>query len=104
MGIRLRELRERRGLSVAQMVSRLDVKDSRYRKWESGAAAMPLEYATRACSILRCSLDELSGRVIPALTEDEDRLLALYRQCSPTGREYLLQMADTTAALLGGQP
>ena len=33
MGIRLREIRERRGLSVSQMVDRLGVKDSRYRNY-----------------------------------------------------------------------
>lgn len=43
MGIRLRQLREARGFTVAQMVERLGVKDSRYRKWESEAAAMPLK-------------------------------------------------------------
>ena len=103
MGIRLREIRERRGLSVSQMVDRLGVKDSRYRKWESEAAAMPLEYATRACTILRCSLDELSGRVVPALTEDEQKIIDLYHACSPKGREYLLQVAEVTASLFGGE-
>lgn len=99
MGIRLRELRESRGLSVAQMVERLDVKDSRYRKWESESAAMPLEYAVRACSILHCSLDELSGRSTPALLADEVRLLDLYRSCTPQGRLYLSGIADVTARL-----
>lgn len=99
MGIRLRELREGRGLSVAQMVERLDVKDSRYRKWESESAAMPLEYAVRACSILHCSLDELSGRTPGALTADEQRLLDLYRACTPQGRLYLLGISDVTARI-----
>lgn len=47
MGIRLRQLREARGLTVAQMVGRLGVKDSRYRKWESESAAM-LEVVARS--------------------------------------------------------
>ncbi len=109
MGIRLRELREKQGLSVAQMIERLGVKDSRFRKWESEAAAMPLEYAIKACSILHCSLDELSGRSVPVdveydsshIVEDERRLLDLYRKCSRQGREYLLQVAEVTAGLFG---
>lgn len=99
MGIRLRELREARGLTVAQMVGRLGVKDSRYRKWESESAAMPLEYAIRACSVLRCSLDELSGRMPDALAADEQRLLDLYRRATPEGRLYLSGVADLTAKL-----
>ena len=55
MNLRLRELRESQGISVATMIERLGVKDSRYRKWESQAAAMPLEYAMRCCSILHCT-------------------------------------------------
>ena len=99
MGIRLRQLREARGLTVAQMVARLGVKDSRYRKWESESAAMPLEYAIRACSVLRCSLDELSGRMPDALSADEQRLLDLYRRSTPEGRLYLSGVADLTAKL-----
>lgn len=99
MGIRLRELREGRGFSVAQMVERLGVKDSRYRKWESESAAMPLEYAIKACSILHCSLDELSGRTPAALAADEQLLLDLYRHCTPKGRLYLSSVADVTARL-----
>lgn len=101
MGIRLRQLREARGLTVAQMVARLGVKDSRYRKWESESAAMPLEYAIHACSVLHCSLDELSGRVPDVLAADEQRLLDLYRRSAPKGREYLIGVAEVTAGLFG---
>ena len=61
MGLRLRELREKRGLTPRQMTERLGVKEDRYRKWENGVNGMPLEYALEACSILRCSLDELAS-------------------------------------------
>ena len=72
MNLRLRELRESQGISVATMIERLGVKDSRYRKWESQSAAMPLEYAMRCCTILHCTLDELSGRVQMTLTDDSE--------------------------------
>lgn len=101
MNLRLRELRESQDISVATMIERLGVKDSRYRKWESQAAAMPLEYAIRCCSILHCTLDELSGRTQIALSDDERRLLDLYRSCTPQGREYLLGVAQVTSGLFG---
>ena len=100
MGLRLREIRKRRGLSSQQMCMRLGVKPDRYRKWENGTNSMPLEQAVLACEVLRCSMDEFLGRVIPALEEDEQRLLDLYRACPPKGREYILQMAEVTSKLM----
>lgn len=94
MNFKLRYLRERRGLSVRQMYERLGVKDSRYRKWESEAAAMPLEYAVEACEILRCSLDELLGLVVPAPSDDEQRLLDLYRSTDDRGRLVIISASS----------
>lgn len=37
------------------------------------------------------------------LSEQERHLLSLYRSCSPKGRECLLQVADVTASLFGGE-
>lgn len=73
MELQLRVLRDKRGLSIKQMYQRMQVKDSRYRKWESGSAAIPLEYAVEASDILHCSLDELVGRATPVLSADEQR-------------------------------
>ena len=99
MNLRLRELRESQNISVATMIERLGVKDSRYRKWESQTAAMPLEYAVRCCSILHCTMDELSGREQIALSDDERHLLDLFRACNQAGREYIIQLAETTAGM-----
>lgn len=46
--IKLRELRENRGISVKDMCRKLGVDDSRYRKWESGINGLPLEFLLRA--------------------------------------------------------
>lgn len=100
MGLMLREIRKRRGLSSQQMCARLGVKPDRYRKWENGTNNMPLEQAVMACEILRCSMDEFLGRVIPALDPDERQLLDLYRACPPKGREYILQLAEVTSRLM----
>jgi len=99
--IRLKELREAAGLDVKDMCRKLGVADSRYRKWESGTNGMPLDFALMTCDILHCSLDELSGHAPKALSEDESRLLDLYRSCSDKGRKSILQVATVTADLFG---
>lgn len=99
--IRLRELREAAGLEVKDMCRKLDVADSRYRKWESGTNGVPLEYALMMCDVLHCTLDELSGHAPKVLTEDERHLLDLYRGCNDKGRESLMQVAEVTAGLFG---
>ena len=93
MNLRLRELRESQGISVATMIERLGVKDSRYRKWESQAAAMPLEYAMRCCSILHCSLDELSGRTQMTLSDDERELIGILRSLDEVDYRVLMKVA-----------
>ena len=103
MGLRLKELREAAHLSPRQMYERLGVKDSRYRKWESESAQMPLDYAIQCCSILHCTLDELMGRKVTPYSADERRLVDLYRRCSEKGRETLMGVAEVTAGLFGGE-
>lgn len=99
--IRLRELREAAGLEVKDMCRKLDVADSRYRKWESGTNGVPLDYALMMCDVLHCTLDELAGHAPKVLSEDERRLLDLYRGCNEKGRESLLQVAKVTAGIFG---
>lgn len=95
----LRELREASGMTPRQMYERLGIQDSRYRKWESEAAQIPIEYASRCCEILHCSLDELMGRTPTTLSDDEQELLRIYRGLSTSGREYMMGVARVTAGL-----
>jgi len=97
--IKLRELRIQNGYSVKDMCAKLGVDDSRYRKWESGTNGLPLEYSLACCDIFHCTMDELAGRTPLSLTADERRILDLFRSCSPSGREYLIGIAETTAKL-----
>lgn len=101
MELQLRVLRDKRGLSIKQMYQRMQVKDSRYRKWESGSAAIPLEYAVEASDILHCSLDELVGRTAPALAPDEQRLLDLYRSTDDRGRLAIMSVAESQQGVEG---
>lgn len=99
--IKLRELREAAGLEVKDMCRKLGVADSRYRKWESGTNGVPLDFALTICDVLHCTLDELSGHAPMVLSDDERRLLDLYRSCNDKGREYLMQVAEVTAGIFG---
>ena len=101
MELQLRFIRDKRGLSIKQMYQRMGVKDSRYRKWESGSAAMPLEYAAIASDILHCSLDEMAGRVAPSLSDDERRLLDLYRDTNDQGKRAIMSVAEASRGVEG---
>ena len=97
MNLKLRELRESHNLTVGQMVERLGIQDSRYRKWESQSAAIPLEYACACCDILHCSLDELAGRESPSLTSNEYRILDVYRLADRRGQRAIERTVDGVA-------
>ena len=101
MKLMLRELREARGLKPRQMYERLGVEDSRYRKWESEAAQIPLEYAILCCDVLHCTLDELAGRTPISLTSGEQELLECYRSTDERGRETILAVAHSQSGMEG---
>lgn len=92
--IRLKEIRLANHLEVRDMCRKLDVTDSRYRKWESGTNGMPLDYALMCCDIFHCSLDELSGHKVQPLSADEQYIVGVFRRCDPREREFLLRMAE----------
>lgn len=97
--IKLRELREGYGYTVREMCAKLGVDDSRYRKWEAGTNNLPLDYSLMCCEIFHCTLDELAGRVPLSFSSDERKLLDLFRSCNAQGRELMIALAATTAAM-----
>lgn len=104
MEVKLREIRESRNLKVSQMIRRLGVQDSRYRKWESNVAQIPLEYACRCADILNCTLDELAGRSVlkqPTTPADERRLLDAWRGIDSSTRPTILAMVEAASGVEG---
>ena len=97
----LKEIRASRGMTPRQMYERLGVQDSRYRKWEAGAAAIPLEYACQCCDILHCSLDELAGRKPLNLAAEESELVSLYRGSNVQGRAAIMAVARSQQGVAG---
>lgn len=101
MKLRLRELREAKGITPRQMYERIGVQDSRYRKWESETAAIPLEFAIACCDVLGCTLDELAGRKPISLSAEERELLSCYQGSNPQGREAIMAVARASSGVEG---
>lgn len=55
----MKELRERRGLTQAQVADRLNVDKSAVAKWESGASTPLRKYRPALCALLGCTEAEL---------------------------------------------
>src|SRR5262249_10252851 len=62
MGQRLKELRERAGLTQEALARAADVGTDAVRKWERGKRTPMLDRAARLADVLGCTLDELAGR------------------------------------------
>ena len=55
----MKELRERRGLTQAQIADRLNVDKSAVSKWESGDSTPLRKYRPALCELLGCTEAEL---------------------------------------------
>lgn len=55
----MKELRERRGLTQAQIADRLNVDRSSVSKWESGDSTPLRKYRRKLCELLDCTEAEL---------------------------------------------
>lgn len=59
--IKIRKLREFKGLSLAQMASKLDLSQRGYRNIEDGTTAITLQRFVEICNVLECTLEEFFG-------------------------------------------
>lgn len=96
--IRLKELRESRGLSQAQLAQEIGVGISTVGMWESTNRVPNAKTLEKLLSFFRCSLDYLLGRTDDfgaavtgdqTLSWDEREVLELYSALSPTRKEDL---------------
>ena len=65
MGQRLKELRDRKGLTQEGVARAAGVTLGAVRKWERGTRTPSFEMAIRLAGALGCSLDELAGMKPP---------------------------------------
>lgn len=59
--LELKEMREARGLSQAQLADKINVDQSSVCKWESGVSRPLRKYRVALCQVLGCTEQELMG-------------------------------------------
>ena len=106
--LKLKEIRQSRGINQEDMAPKLNVSLSTYRTWEQGVARLSLENAVRISEILGCTPNDLCGWYDshpreggPDAQTPEGELLACYRASTPDRRERILGTARDSALLSG---
>lgn len=105
----IKDARKKAGLTQAQVSQISGIPLGTLRRWEQGVNEPNIDAIVMLADIYQVSTDELLGSGFSdeehdaTLDTDERRLVALYRACSPQGRETMLAMAETTAQLFGGE-
>lgn len=68
---RIRELRQQRGITQAQLAKELNLKSSStITMWEKGSRKPPSQMLPLLASVLGCTIDELFGRSPPGDVRD----------------------------------
>lgn len=98
-GARIREARERQGLTQAGLATALGVSRSAVAQWETERAGQIRAHLARLAEVLGVSLAWLlSGAPeVEAGSGDELALLRLYRECGAEDRASLLRLARRLA-------
>ena len=91
--MRLRELRDSRGMSQQEVADAIDLPVSTYRKYEYGNRQVPLEVLFQLADFYEVSLDYLMGRAVSQEELDKTQLTALYNLLNDEGKALLLLMA-----------
>lgn len=98
--MRLRELREEKGLSQAEVAQAIGGTQSNLAKWEKGTVQPSADFVRKLAEFFNVSTDYLLGRtddlgavVVPGgaaqLSADEQEILSLYAELSPSRKEDL---------------
>jgi DNA-binding XRE family transcriptional regulator len=97
----LQAMRRRAGFrSAREFAEFAGVNTKTYTNHEQGHAAMSLLQAWEYADILDCTLDELAGRRVPempSVTQEELRMVEVYRDASPTDRDMVDTVIDAAA-------
>ncbi len=97
IGLRAQAARKAKGLSQEELGRRLGLSKNGYGQYERGLHPFTAEQLVQMGAVLGQSVDYFIGED-PRLTEDEDRLLALYRHARSKGlADLLLRLAEAIA-------
>jgi len=89
--------RREAGYTQKELAAALGVPFSTYRSWEYKTVKLTLENAISICNVLGCTPNNLAGieTMDPSLTDDESRLVRLYRSTDARGRETIMAVAES---------
>ncbi len=104
LGSRLRQLRQKRGLTQDELATAVGVSRSAVAQWEGGRSGQATLHLRRLADALGVQIDDLmrgDQHAIETVAQagDERALLRLYRACSPADRQLLLLMARRIASI-----
>ena len=100
----LKQIREMRNLEQADVARDLDISLSTYRSWEQGARGLKGDKLIRFAEYFGVSTDAILGTQYSelnhsvALTTDEERLVAAYRQLDEGQQSTVLGMVEGLAS------
>lgn len=87
--LQLRALRNKNGLTLAQLAEKIGVTLQVVGNWERGTTEITLGDALKVCHALGCHLDELAGwDSIPTIKEQEKRAFELHNKVQQAIDEY----------------
>lgn len=105
VGGRIREARERAGLTQAALAARIGVTRSAVAQWETGRAGQVGSHLTQVAAVLGVGVEHLllggaAGALASefgtkGLTGDELAMIRLYRECAPEDKAMLTRMAKS---------
>lgn len=92
----IKEMRQRSGLTQAQVADALGMSTKGYYKWEHAERDISLKDAIALADLFACTLDELAGRVPPSasrLDDDERAIVDEWRSTDERGRAAIMAVA-----------
>lgn len=107
--LHIAEARISRGWSQEQLARAVGTTQQTIQRWETGQTDPQIGKVRAISAALGVTMSYLLGvgdaeyDSSALLSHDEQRLLELYRRCSPTGKVYAMQVVETTAALMPAQ-
>lgn len=86
-GLNLKSLRKAAGLTQLEVAKRLGLTDMAVSRWENNHTEPNMEYCSKLCAILGCTLDDLTGHESQPLSEDEWEIINQFRRASDETKE-----------------
>lgn len=103
---RLRELREKKGLSQNEVAKFLGISRPAYVKYETGNSR-PIRKLKELCVLFNVSSDYILGtegdKTEPKYNSDEENLIKLYRQLDDRGKQSVLRTAKGELDVMKGK-